>query len=60
MYNRGVMSYLDVLKEKARLHQRIRDYKAKNPDITLQEIGNKFGLTRQRISQILKTDNGSK
>jgi len=54
------MSYLDVLKEKARLHQRIRDYKAKNPDITLQEIGNKFGLTRQRISQILKTDNGSK
>jgi len=57
LYNKG-MSYIEALKAKAHLRRRIKEYKRKNPSATLQQIGDKFNLTRQRISQILRDNNG--
>lgn len=37
--------------------QDIVDYRLKNPCLTLQAIGNNFGLSRERIRQILKEAN---
>jgi hypothetical protein len=41
-------------KQEAALHRlEIVNYRLRNPRATLEEIGNKYGLTRERIRQIL-------
>jgi DNA-directed RNA polymerase sigma subunit (sigma70/sigma32) len=49
-------------KSKQALYENIIRYKNEHPESTLEEIGEIFGLTRQRISQILLEyrDNGTK
>lgn len=43
-----------TLKEKRRRNQAIMIYKINNPDVTLHEMKNIFGISRQRISAIMK------
>ena len=49
-------------KSKKKLYENIIAYRAANPAATLEDIGGVFGLTRQRISQILReyNNNGNK
>jgi len=36
-------------------------YRKRHPELSLDEIGQKFGISKQRVSQILhKNDNGSR
>lgn len=40
--------------EKTRLYRRILRYWGRHRDVSYEEIGRKYGLTRQRIGQIIK------
>jgi len=46
--------------KKTRKYARIKEYHIDNPGLSMNEIGKKFRLTRQRVSQILKQHNGAK
>jgi len=46
--------------KKLRKYARIIEYYRTNPGLSMAEVGKKFKLTRQRISQILQKHNGSK
>ena len=45
------------LKAKASRNQALIKYRRQNPDLTLVEIGQVFGITRQRVSQIIGNKN---
>lgn len=47
------MSRWDSLR-KIRRNQAVRDYHTRHPELSQHEIGKVFGITRQRVSQLLK------
>jgi len=42
-----------------RRNRKIFTYRKNNPDLSLEEIGEKFNLTKQSISKILRGVNGT-
>jgi len=40
-------------------NRKIFTYRKNNPDLSLEEIGEKFNLTKQSISKILRGNNGT-
>jgi len=45
---------------KAKRNEQLIVYRKANPELTLAEIGEAFGISRQRVHQILKENNGKK
>ena len=48
------------LRNKRNRNEALRQYRRAHPEITLQEIGEMYNISKQRVCQILAKTNGKK